>query len=163
MDTLQSIVVGLVVLGWILYRQLQARPVREERPYLLMVVLGALGLVETQQFLADKHLAPGAYIVLVVSLAVGMGIGFVRGWLVHIWRVDGVLTRQGNGATVVLWLVGLAIHLGIDVVLGAVESDARGLGLASLWLYLALALAAQRYAVLRRARTLSAADSEVRP
>jgi hypothetical protein len=41
-----NLIVAVLVLGFILWRQLQPRAVREDSPYRLMLVLGVIGVVD---------------------------------------------------------------------------------------------------------------------
>jgi hypothetical protein len=151
---LWNIVVPALILAFIIRRQLEPRAVREDEPFRLLVVLVALGTVEMVQ-LAQKHTVPAsAWAILGVSLAIGVGLGALRGALVHVWRVDGVLTRQGSYVTLVLWVVGLAVHFGADLVIAQVSHPARDLGNDALLLYVALVLGAQRWVTLARARRI---------
>ena len=89
--------------------------------------------------------------MLAASLVVGCLFGVLRGETVHIWRRDGVLVRQGNAITVVLWVAGLGIHVLVDLLINGVDSSASGIGANTILLYLGVALAAQRFTTLRRA------------
>ena len=155
-----NILIAVVVLVWILSRQLRAKPLREQRPYTMMIVLGVLGLFQIAQLAGRVQITGAAYAALIVGLLSGAVFGWLRGRYVHLWRVDGVLTRQGNWLTVVLWVVGIAIHLGLDDA-GALLSPNNGavnsLGTVGIMLYLAVALAAQRFATLARAKDLEGA------
>lgn len=160
MQNASNVVIAVLVLALIVVRQLRPRSVNEGQPYRLMVALGLVGLVELIGFSGRHAIRPIAWLLLGVSLLGGMGLGAVRGALVHIWRRDGVLIRQGNWLTAVLWVGGLAIHLGIDAVIGRVDSSAAGLGQVAVLLYLGLALAAQRYVTLRRSAQAGAFELE---
>jgi hypothetical protein len=147
--------VFVAVFALILWRQVRVRTVREERPFLLMGALAVVGVLETRSF-ADSHpVSAEAWALLTVSLVVAAGLGVVRGLQLRVWRADGTLLQRGTALTVLLWVLGLAVHLGIDGVIDAVDGPARGIGLASLLLYLGVALAAQRAVVLQRAATFA--------
>ncbi|MDT7628665.1 MAG: hypothetical protein QOI50_595 [Pseudonocardiales bacterium] len=60
--------------------------------------------------------------------------------------------------TVVLWIIGLALHIGIDLVLRRTTTAADQLGSVSLLLYLAVTVAAQRWVVTGKAAHLTAAN-----
>jgi hypothetical protein len=152
-----SLLISAAILVYILLRQLSPRPVCEERPYTLMAALAALGVFETSSFAHHHHVRPDAWAIWAGSLVLAVAFGAARGAQVHVWRNDGVLTRQGNAITVVLWIVGLGVHLGADKLIGATDSTANGLGYASLLLYFGIALAAQRFVTLRRAEHLEQA------
>lgn len=161
-----TLVLVAAVLVWILYRQTQVKAVKEQRPYLIMLILGAVGLVETIQLGSQVSIPVEGYVFMVVGLASGALFGLLRGSLLHVWRSNGVLMRKGNWVTIALWIVGLAIHLGLDQVATAMAPAAdRGftetLGSASIPLYLGIALAAQRFALLAKARRLEGSSTSV--
>ncbi|HEX4189798.1 MAG TPA: hypothetical protein VHZ06_02285 [Marmoricola sp.] len=148
---LWSIAVPVLILAFIVSRQLQPRPVRQDSPFRLLIVLAVLGAVEVVQYAQGTTVPAGAWALLIVSVIIGAGFGALRGALVHVWRKDGELFRQGNATTIVLWVVGLAIHFGIDAVIAHTSHAARDLGNDSVLLYVALALASQRWITLQRA------------
>ncbi|MCW2785341.1 MAG: hypothetical protein JWP74_1858 [Marmoricola sp.] len=153
---LWNIAVPVLVLAYVIGRQLQARPVREDSPYRLMVALAVIGAIEVGHYAHGTTVPVRAWALLAGSLVIGTALGALRGELVHVWRNDGVLTRQGNATTVVLWVVGLAIHFGVDAVIAHGSHPARDLGSEALVLYVALALGAQRFTTLRRAEQVQA-------
>ena len=146
-----DLIVAALVLGFILWRQLQPRSVREDSPYRLVLVLGVVGVVDLVGFADAHHVNAMAWSLLAASLVVGCLFGVLRGETVHIWRRDGVLVRQGNAITVVLWAAGLGIHVLVDELINGVDSSASGIGADTILLYLGVALAAQRFTTLRRA------------
>jgi hypothetical protein len=153
--SISNIVIAVAVVVWLIVRQLQVRPVKENRPYRIALVLGVIGVIEISNYAGGKHLPPVAYVILVLSLAVGAVFGFFRAQVTSVWRGDdGVLVRQGNAVTVVLWIVGLALHIGIDVLLKRTAPAADQLGSVSLLLYLAVTVAAQRWVVTGKAARL---------
>ncbi|AJT40487.1 hypothetical protein [Psychromicrobium lacuslunae] len=151
-----NILLAVLVLCWVLYRQLQAKPIKERSPYTLMLVLGVLGLLQIAQLTAKVEISAIGYAALVIGLLSGAAFGWLRGRLVHLWRADdGTLMRQGNWLTIVLWVLGIAVHLGIDWIGVALSPNgqtagAEALGTTGIMLYLAVALAAQRFATLAR-------------
>ena len=153
MTSADNVIVAVLVLGFILWRQLQPREVREDSPYRLMLILGVVGVADLIGFAGDHHVSPLAWALVVGSLAVGAGFGVMRGVTVHVWRHNGVLVRQGNAITVLLWAIALAVHLLVDHAIDGADSQATGLGSTALLLYLGVALAAQRFATLSRARS----------
>jgi hypothetical protein len=152
--SLDNALMALVVLGLIVVRQLQPRAVRSDRPYLLMLVLGVVGLVDLVGFTSAHRVSVAAWVLLLGGLLVGAGFGVARGALVHVWRQGSVAMRQGNAITVVLWLAGLGVHLVLDLLIDGVDRGAAGIGTDTILLYLAVALAAQRFTTIRRAQHL---------
>lgn len=156
--TFSNLVVALAVLAFLLVRQLQPRAVREDRSWTGVAIIAVLGVYQVAQF-ADRHTVPAsAWGVIVLGLATGVGFGLLRANLMHLWRgEDGVLMRQGTAVTAALWLIGAAVHVGLDVVIDRVAPSAHGLGWASLTAYLAVSFATQRVHLLGRTRRLDGA------
>jgi len=155
MSSADNLIVAAVVLGFVLWRQLQPRDVREDSPYRLMLLLGAVGAVDLVGFADDHRVSALAWALVGASLAAGLVLGLLRGTTVRIWRREGVLVRQGTPATVALWGVGLGIHALADLAINGIDSSARGIGSTSILLYFGIALAAQRFATLYRAADLA--------
>ncbi|MEU8630601.1 hypothetical protein AB0C38_00415 [Amycolatopsis sp. NPDC048633] len=146
-----NILVGLVVVAWILWRQVQQRPVREDRKPTVLLILLVLGVVALGAYFKKEPATGLAIALLAGSLVLAAGFGVVRGYTVRLWRQDGVLFRQGTWLTILLWLAAIGSHLGLDVL---IDSGAKGLGGASILLYLAVSLGAQRLVVQARATRL---------
>jgi hypothetical protein len=155
-----SIVIAVLVVALVCIRQLRTSPIREERGLVLYVLVFALGVLQTVTFV-QKHTIGATLLVLVVaSLVIGLGLGALRGRLVHLWRANGQLLRRGNAWTIGLWVIGLAIHLSIDLVGPTVDKSAEGFASSTILLYIGLALGAQRFVLLRRAKTITEHPSE---
>jgi len=155
-----NVVLGVLVLVWILSRQVQKRPVTSSSVR-LPAILAAVGLYETTSFVRDaapsSGVPVGAVALLVLGVVVGGALAAVRGYQVRVWRdADGTVVRQGTAATVLLWLAAIAAHLGIDVAIDHVSHQLSGLGSASLVLYLGVVLGIQSLVVQRRAQLLRA-------
>ena len=155
MTSAANVLIALAVLALILSRQLRKRTVREAQPYRIVLILAVIGVIETTQFHRDHAVSAGAWALLALSLVIGAGFGAWRGATVHVWRENGVLLRQGNAVTVVLWIVGLALHLGVDLAIKHVDASADGLGNSAVLLYLAITLGVQQLLVLERAEHLA--------
>jgi hypothetical protein len=131
--SLSSIVIGLIVLVLILYRQRQVRVVTTKLG--LPSVLAVAGLAGMSG--ANRSITSGEIAVLVGLLATdAVGLGAVRAYTVRVWREGDRWLRQGTWVTIGLWIVGAAIHDTVDSLVG--------LGTASLLLYLGVTYAAQR-------------------
>lgn len=151
-QTLFELLIGVAVLGLLIYRNLRARPVRQaaQRVYL---ILGAIGLVETIQYLQSHHGGSVAVAALAGSLVLAAVFGAIRAATVRIWVQDGQAWSQGNLLTAGLWVIALAAHLGYDALVGS-SKNLAGLGTATVLLYLAASLVTQRLVVQARARKL---------
>jgi hypothetical protein len=149
-----SIAIAVLVVALVCVRQLRTSPIREERGLVLYVLVFALGVLQTVTFLQHHSIGAAVLTLVLASLLVGLGLGALRGRLVHLWRVNGQLLRRGNAWTIGLWVIGLAIHLSIDLVGAGLDKSAEGFASSTILLYIGLALGAQRFVLLRRAKTL---------
>jgi hypothetical protein len=146
-----ELALGIVVLGLLIFRQLSPRRVSASS-LRIMLVLGVIGVVELVQFL-NKHHGGGTTLdaALGGSLVLALVFGALRAMTTRIWQQDGSAWTQGNWLTALLWILALGAHLGYDALLDQHHGTA-GLGEATLVLYLAVSLGAQRLIVMQRAR-----------
>jgi drug/metabolite transporter (DMT)-like permease len=150
-QTVLNLVIGVAVLGLLIYRQLQARPVRgNQRLVLVLAMIGVILAVKYIQRLDSLSAAIGA---LAGSLVLAAVFGAVRAATVRIWMQDGQPWVQGNLLTAALWILALGAHLGFDYLVGQ-HKDISGIGNATLVLYLAVTLGVQRLIVVFRAQRL---------
>jgi hypothetical protein len=154
-----DIILGFAVLALLIYRQLAARPVNASA-LRFIAILVIIGLVQTYRFLSDGHDHPLTFAALGGSLVLAAVFGVLRAGTVRVWIDDGQPWSQGNWVTAVLWIASLVAHLGYDVLL-VHGPGARGLGTATLVLYLAVTLGFQRVLVFRRAHRLQLAGPAV--
>jgi hypothetical protein len=148
-----NIVIGILVLGLLITRQLQRRSVREDRSPIILLALFVIGIGQVGFFLHQHSVGTTAIAMMVVSLVVAAASGAARAYTIRLWREGGVLYRQGNLLTVLLWIVGVAVHFGGDALLDHGGADA-GLASTSILLYLAVSLGVQRVVVNTRAKAL---------
>jgi hypothetical protein len=147
-----DIVVGVAVVALLIYRQLIARPVNASTLRLL-VILGVVGLLQTVQFLEQNHSGALTYELIAGSLVLAATFGALRAATVRIWIASGQAWSRGNWLTACLWLAAVAAHLGYDALVAHGPGN-RGLGSATVVLYLAISLGFQRVIVQQRARRL---------
>jgi hypothetical protein len=147
-QTLINVVVTVLVLVFLLSRQLSVRPLRERS--VIGLVLVVLGLVGSAQFFAAHHPGVGDVALLALSLVIGCGLAVVRAlWTIRLWVRDGRTLRQGNALTALLWVVSLGQHLAVDKVV------LTGAGSATILLYFGVVLTVQREALVLRAHKSS--------
>jgi hypothetical protein len=162
MTSAANIVLGLAVLSWVLWRQLQTREVRTERSQRGLLVLAALGAWSCAQSLDGHAVSVVAAALVVAGVAVSAGFGALRGRLQPVWQdPTGRVLRRGNAWTVVLWLTAIAVHVGVDALVARVDPAAASLASGSLLVCLALSLAAQRAVVRARAAGLAGTGTEL--
>jgi hypothetical protein len=151
-----NIVIAVAVVGLLIYRQLKIRPVRERTAARLVLILGVIGVVEMVDAAKGHSLSAQTFGWLALGIAVGAGLGAARAVSVQVWRDDsGVAWRRGTVLTAGLWIVSLAAHFGSDALVDH-STTAKGLGSASILLYLAVSLGVQRELIRWRAARLPA-------
>jgi hypothetical protein len=143
-----NLLIGVAVLGLLITRQLQPRPVRSS--FRLPLIIGLIGLVELFSFVKKEHGGVGMVASLAGSLVIAAVLGAIRARTVQLWLKDGQPWRKGTWLTAVLWIVSLAAHLGYD----SLVDGKSGLGTATILLYLAVTFAAQRLVLQARADQL---------
>jgi hypothetical protein len=154
-QTTTELVISVAVLGFLVYRQLRARPLRAS-PRLLLILL-VIGVIETYgYFHAGKHSASAAAVALVGSLVLAAAFGAVRAFTVRIWQQDGQPWVQGNWLTATLWVLAVAAHLGFDYLVGQ-HKDIGDIGDATVVLYVVASFAVQRVVMFRRAQRMDLA------
>jgi hypothetical protein len=148
-----EIILGAAVLALLIYGQLRTRPVNAAG-LRVIAVLAIVGVVETSQFLQHNHAGrnvrgyqrqPGA----------GRHVRGPAGRDSPTLAAGRPAWSRGTWLTAALWIVALAAYLGYDALVPHGHGD-RGLGAATVVLYLAVSLAIQRLIVQARARRLSA-------
>lgn len=154
-----NLVIGAAVLALMLYRQLITRKLGEN--YRLSVVLAVIGVAQFATFLKGHPHGDGKVAMAVIgSLMIAGVFGAGRALTVRVWRADGGQPlRKGTWLTAVLWIAGLAAHLGFDyLVAGHVNGTNGGnVGDATIVLYLVVTLTIQQYVLLARVRREEAA------
>ncbi len=136
----------VVVLAYVLYRQLHVRPVTT-RTFVLGAILVFYGLV------SGIPTAGTGVVFLVVSLAISIGFGIWRGASMHMWRaMDGVIYRRGTAITVILW----GVTVLAKGVLGGYEVSAtHTFTVGPIWLAMGVTLAVQQSVMVTRAKALT--------
>ena len=146
--SLTNLVIGLALLGWILFRQLQARPAKTDMR--LPLILAIIGIIQVTRFLhgTGEHHTGQVFLALSGSLLIAVVLGAVRAATTRVWMDNGQMWRQGTWLTAILWIASIGLHLGYDWLVEG--SGTRGLGNATLTLYLAITYAVQRIVIATR-------------
>ena len=109
----------------------------------LIAILMIIGLLQTVQFLNRNHAHPLTFAAIGGSLVLAAIFGALRASMIGAWLQDGQASSQGNWLTAASRIASLAAHLSYDI-LFAHGPGARGLGTATIVLYLAVSLGFQR-------------------
>jgi hypothetical protein len=152
-------VIWVAALAWLLYRQVQRRPIGRRGPNgqrsgrrQIAIVLLLVGAIQFVSFARNHHFDATSIGILCLSFLIGAGLGVARGFTVRLWSEDGQLFRQGTAVTVALWLVAVGLHLGSERLIQHAGGPG-GVGSASMLLYLGLALTVQTRVLQHRVRT----------
>lgn len=156
-----SIVIGVVVVALLVTRQMRTRRVRENSAARFVLVLTAIGLVETYSAAKGHSIGGGTIAWVVGSLLVAGVLGGLRAMTVKLWRgEDGAAWMRGTTLTAALWIVAIAAHFAIEIGING-STPIKNFGAATIFLYLAVTLGAQREVVRWRASTLPAGQASV--
>lgn len=151
-----QVIVGIVVLGWILYNQLRVRQFSPRR-LRVAAILGVLGLVEIVSAAGTHPASLVGWTLLITGLVVGAALGLLRAATVRLWVRDGTVYTQGHAMTAVLWVVGIGVHIGLDLLARAIAPSAEVVNTSSVLLFIAVSLGVQGLMTVRRAQTLPGA------
>jgi hypothetical protein len=163
-----SMVIDLVALTWLLTRQIRARPLSGS--YKIPLILAVVGLAEFGAFLlgGGQQLAAflkghqsfttipdGKTILAAVagSLVLAVVTGAIRAPTIRLWWQDGQYWRRGTWVTLILWIISLGAHLGYDALIAHSTGEAE-VGDATMLLFFAVSLTAQRVILAARARRI---------
>lgn len=156
-----AIAIDVLVVAWVLYRQVKVRRVWPRLTLRLPVVLAVIGIVELLTYTASRHVSGTVAGILTLSFVVGaIGLGALRAATVRIWRTEGAVLRQGTWLTIVLWLVSLGLHYGAEGWIDALHGPG-GIVSASLLLWLGVTYGVQNAVVHWRAERLQEPDDPV--
>ncbi|KXP14804.1 hypothetical protein [Tsukamurella pseudospumae] len=146
MNSATTAVIAVIAIGWIFYRQLQARPLKEKTSRIALV-LAAVGLVQTVQYVSHGGpVGAGHVIAAVIGLAIAVALAYPRALTTKVFPgPDGAYLRQGTAATIGLWIVAIGLHVAVDFVVPATMGDHTGHGFAGVttMLFIGVTLFAQ--------------------
>ncbi|GAA4778474.1 hypothetical protein GCM10023200_09320 [Actinomycetospora chlora] len=161
MDGTLSAVIGIAVLVWVVVNQVRARPLSARRMR-IAGILGVVGLVQLVGAAAAGPVPALGWVLLLAGLAIGALLGGIRAGTVRLWVRDGVVWTQGHAATAALWVVGIAAHVGLDLLARAVAPGSATIDGASVLLFVAVSLGVQGVVTARRAAVLTGDRPTVR-
>jgi hypothetical protein len=148
-SNLADILIAVALLCWVIYRQLTWRLVSSGALWRMPVIVAAIGVIMIAQMKDAKGITLLDVTVLIVELVVSFGLGALMGTMATfrsrpqratdvrtrngetaVWSSDTTVTESRTGGWgLVLWLVLIAIRIGIDLVasdLGATLATATG-------------------------------------
>lgn len=141
-----EIVLILAVIGYVLVRRMIGEAAQAKRMLILPAILAIIGLTQAGPALHS----PAALVFLLVSGALSVVIGALRGASVRISNRGGLAFVQYTWVTVALWVVNIAVKFGGNFVFAHIDSHAAALG-NSLFLTLGLGMLIEGLVVTARA------------
>jgi hypothetical protein len=148
---LPAVIIGVVVVGFIIYRQLERREIEGRRLVVLPLALALLGIFNLDK---EPPASGAAVTALVASMTSAVVFGLARGVSTRVWQDPDGLMRQGTSITLGLWIISIALRIGIGAVAhraGVSQSVTFG----ELPLFLGVTLAAQNVVIWMRAQALA--------
>jgi len=138
-----EIILIIAAIGYLLIRRLLGEPVEGRRLLLLPAVLTGIGLMD----LGEAAQSPASIGFLAVTAVLSVGIGLLRGMSIRVFEQDGIVIMRYIPATVLLWVLNIAVRFGA----GLVDGNAAHAAGSGLMLTLGAGLLAEGLVVLRKA------------
>ncbi|WP_191876919.1 DUF1453 family protein [Streptomyces filipinensis] len=113
MSGFANALVIVAVAAIVIARQFRARAINTDRRWwLIPVILGVVALREPG--ILDAHHRTESAVLLVVELLVGLATGAGWAWTTRIWtEPDGVVWTKSTKASIAVWVVGIALRIGV--------------------------------------------------
>ncbi|MEO7014990.1 MAG: hypothetical protein ABI130_12550 [Leifsonia sp.] len=132
-QTIGNVLLILVLIGWIGYRQMTWRPVSISRMWRLPAVMGLVGAILLMQTVKPTTLTTLDVSVLAVELVISLAIGAWMGAIaqfralpepIDLGRDRGLAQYESRTGAwgLALWVLVIAVRTGIDVIAGMAGS-----------------------------------------
>lgn len=153
MSAVLGILIGVVVLVRVIGRQVTGSLVTQKSLVLMPVILLGLGVLSLSSVVHTASTGELAFLVL--EAVVLLGFGLARGATVRLTRTDQGLYQKGTAATLVLWLVTIALRIGTSFAAAALWPGST-VSQATIMLTVGITIGAQNAMVYRRALAMNA-------
>ncbi len=121
-QTIANVLLILLLVGWIGYRQLRWRPIAVGRMWRMPIILGVVGVFLTANQSKGATLSAFDLAVLVIELVVALGVGAIMGRIAQFRRLPKSVDKDApefesrtGWVGMVLWVVMIGIRVGIDI------------------------------------------------
>ena len=139
-NTAANVLLIVAAVVWILWKQIQAAPIKIRLLVAAPLVMGYFGIRDTP---ASTWTSPADLTLIAVGAAFAIGLGLARGATIRVWREqDGLPWRQGSKVTLMLWGALVVVRAAMYGVAEATGHRAAS-GLGPVLLSLGLSFAAQ--------------------
>lgn len=152
MSAVIGILVGLLVLVRVIGRQVTGSLVTQKSLFLMPVILLGVGLLSLSS--AVHSATSGQLAFLALDCVVLAGFGVARGASVRLSSTGQGLFQKGTAATLVLWLVTIALRVGTSFASAALWPH-NNFGTSTLALTIGVTLAAQSAMIYRRSLAMN--------
>ncbi|WP_330179938.1 hypothetical protein OHB26_26385 [Nocardia sp. NBC_01503] len=149
-NTVVEGVIIVLVAGWIVYRQTRWQDLDPTRIWRGPIILGIIGFVRLRDAIPAAGIGAAAACLLALSAVLSIAVGLAMGALSQVRRAESGWQARTGLLGSLLWLVLLAVRIGID--LGAEQAGAdMVVSLGAILLMLALNRAGRGVVLARRA------------
>jgi hypothetical protein len=131
MQTLATLGVAVVLIGFITYRQTRWQPVRLAKLLKMPLIFAVIGLALLSQ--SAKQLPVGWHfdaldlVLIGVELLLGLSVGWLMGRLTQIQTIEGVVSSRLAGAGVAVWVAFIALRIGLSIAASALSAPLAAL------------------------------------
>jgi hypothetical protein len=148
--SLTELLLIVALTGYAVYRQTQRSQVDGSARFKLAFIYGGIGLVAGGLYLPRTPMGIGLF---VVSMALSVIVGLLRGRLTRVWAEAGHVYSQGTALTVSLFLGLVIAKFGLGTLAYFLHADQHS-GIGEVLLMIAVMIAFQAEIIWRRARRL---------
>lgn len=152
MSAVIGILVGLLVLVRVIGRQVTGSLVTQKSLFLMPVILLGIGLLSLSS--AVHGASTGELAFLALDCVVLVGFGVARGATVRLSQTEQGLFQKGTAATLVLWLLTIALRVGTAFASAALWPHTT-FGSSTIALTIGVTLAAQSAMIYRRSLAMN--------
>jgi hypothetical protein len=152
MSAVLGILIGVVVLVRVIGRQVTGSLVTQKSLVLMPVILLGLGVVSLSSVVHTASTGELAFLAL--EAVVVLGFGLARGATVRLTRTDQGLYQKGTAATLILWLLTIALRIGTSFAAAALWPGSA-VSRAAIMLTIGITIGAQNAMVYRRALAMN--------
>ncbi|MFD8494704.1 DUF1453 domain-containing protein [Amycolatopsis sp. NPDC059657] len=117
MSGVTQIVLIIAVIGYVLVRRMTGQPAEAKRMLVLPAILVVVGLSD----LGSATRSGIALTFLVVTTAIGVALGALRGLTIRLYHQDDIVFMRYTWVTVLLWVANIGVKLGAGALLAALD------------------------------------------
>ncbi|MFI1912638.1 hypothetical protein [Nocardia sp. NPDC020380] len=154
MQNVGEIVLVVLVIGWVVYRQTQWQALDHARLWRLPIILGIIGALSLKSAVGTTTVQPISVVLLVVSAVLAVGVGLLMGTMSQVRQFEGRVEARTGVAGSMLWLVMLAVRIGVDVAGHVLNAGALVTSAGAIMIFIALNRAGRTLILARRSEEL---------